>query len=189
MTDEDLIKWSERVRLLFRGEMDEILFTLARSQFASLPFAPAWSALDDYAVAHGGSRARFIAGKFLEFYAAQRDTDAVRVAALRRENEMHETEKERIFLSQHIARERAEQLALVARATPKELASALAIIDDLGWRSVSADPVDWSRARLLAVTDILRDAPILTYNITRSARAEPVSPADFWRSASQKGRI
>ena len=38
MTDEELLKWSDRVRAMFRGEMDEMLFTLARSRIKALSF-------------------------------------------------------------------------------------------------------------------------------------------------------
>jgi hypothetical protein len=185
MNDQELVKWSDRVRSMFRGEMDEVLFTLARSRIAALSFASAWAALDDYAIAHGGAKSRFIPGKFLEFYAAQRKIDGPRLEAIKRQTEQDQKERDRIYWSDATNRDRDEQLALIAGASPARIDAAVGYLQSLGWDGLRGEPSTWSKARLLAVTDILRGASLRGYDRESCRWSLEMSPEEFWRRAGK----
>ncbi len=185
MTDSELVKWSDRVRAMFRGEMDEVLFTLARSRIAALSFASAWAALDDYAIAHGGAKSRFIPGKFLEFYAAQRKVDGPRLEAIKLQTEQDQKERDRIYWSDATNRDRDEQLSLIASASPARLSAAVEYLESLGWDGLRGAPGAWTKARLLAVTDILRGIPMRGYDRESCRWCLEMSPEEFWRRAGK----
>lgn len=185
MTDSELVKWSDRVRSMFRGEMDEVLFTLARSRISALSFASAWAALDDYAIAHGGAKSRFIPGKFLEFYAAQRKVDGPKLEAIKLQTEQDQKQRDRIYWNDSTNRDRDEQLSLIASASPARLTAAVEYLESLGWDGLRGAPESWTRARLLAVTDILRGIPMRGYDRESCRWSLEMSPEEFWRRAGK----
>ena len=69
MTSAELADFVAKTRKFFRGEMDEDIFSLAKVRIAGLKSETCLTALNEYALAFGGGRGRFIPAKFFEYLA------------------------------------------------------------------------------------------------------------------------
>jgi hypothetical protein len=180
MTDSELVKWAERVRVLFRGDMDELLFSLAKNRIAEMSFTGAWAALDDYAIAHGGARSRFIPGKFLEFVGARKQLDGAKLAAIRRQTDADQRAADRINAEGQVARETREQIEVIRRG-PK--ARVDAAIQSLGWGMPPREVERWPRSFLIAVSDLLLGAELFARDPASGLWDRRVPAAEFYALA------
>lgn len=185
MTDEELLKWSDRVRAMFRGEMDEMLFTLARGRIKALSFNSAWSALDDYAIAHGGARSRFIPGKFLEFYAIQRRIDGTQLEAIRRQTQADAEYADRTGSERQIARETEQQKRIIVQATESRRAEAIRLLGSYGWGAPPSDLERWPRSWLIAVSDLISEAELVSRCPETGLWTIPTGAREFYRRAGR----
>ena len=180
MTDIELVKWAERVRVLFRGDMDELLFSLAKNRIAEMSFTGAWAALDDYAIAHGGARSRFIPGKFLEFVAARKQLDAGKIAAIRRQTDADQRAADRLNAEGQVARETREQIEVIRRGPRSRVDAA---IESLGWGMPPREVERWPRSFLIAVSDLLLGAELFARDPASGLWDRRVPAAEFYALA------
>ena len=173
MTDSELVKWAERVRVLFRGDIDELLFSLAKNRIAEMSFTGAWAALDDYAIAHGGARSRFIPGKFLEFVAARKQLDAGQTDADQRA-------ADRLNAEGQVARETREQIEVIRRGPRSRVDAA---IESLGWGMPPREVERWPRSFLIAVSDLLLSAELFARDPASGLWDRRVPAAEFYALA------
>lgn len=182
MTAIELGAFCARVRRLFGGEMDEELWRLTRERLAGLRAKPCEAALDDYALAHGGSRARFIPGKFFEFYGrrvVEHDDQARRT--VQRETAVArevggELEAQAVAEDWRSVRERVERLE------PARRAAIIRALVERGWTPPAAEPIAWGRSWLLAVSDIAEGRTVPTLNRETGVRDIQTPALEFWGS-------
>lgn len=191
MNASELSEFVARVRNLFRGELnstDEEIFALAKARIAGLRFRVAMVALDDYALMHGGSRGRFIPGKFFEFYSRHSAEDVDRRAptvAARMEKSEFDRQLERDEVYDDWRQRRLEVAAL-------EPSVRSAIVSDLissGWSRPAASLEAWSLPWILAVADIGTGRRPMSRNPVSGNYDLPTDPVAFYRRTGAASTI
>lgn len=183
MKSNELSEFVARVRNLFRGELtstDEEIFALAKARIAGLRFRTAMVALDDYALMHGGSRGRFIPGKFLEFYSRHSADDVDRrapsVAA-----RMEKSEFDRQLERDEVAADWRERRLEVAALDPSLRSAIVSDLIGSGWSRPSASVDAWSLPWILAVSDIATGRRPMSRNPVSGNYDRPTDPVAFYR--------
>ena len=180
MTSAELAEFVSRSRKLFRGEMDEELFALAKARIAGLKFATCISALDDYALMHGGARARFIPAKFFEFYGridatvVEQKIKSKHLAEVIAGDERAQLDREAVDADWINRRRECESLL------PSNRAEIVTYLRGLGWPMPPASIANWSRSWLLAVSDIGCER-VCTVRMIDGAWIGKVSAREFYR--------
>lgn len=205
MTKDELIQLRARANALFRGgDDDPEIQTLFMQRCAGLDFLRAMAALNEYGLADGGPKRRFIPGKFLRFYDAQPEPRRVVLVdreKLAREAALKEAKRAEEWAS--IREERERDRRAVLTANPLEVGE---IVDALvGWGAPRppAQPEQWPHPWFLAVADILGDrvraAPTEGgyYEQVRDDRGEwrddptrplrPMPARDWWKTYGVPG--
>lgn len=145
MTSSELAEFVGRVRRLFRGEIDEEIFALAKVRIGGLRLPVCLAALDDYALLYGGSRGKFIPAKFFEFYAKRTTTDenapATKVEKAVSRHLADEVERERIAEDWDRLRSICQSLAHPRRS---EIVN---FLHARGWSRFPDRIEDWSQVR------------------------------------------
>lgn len=183
MKSNELSEFVARVRNLFRGELnstDEEIFALAKARIAGLRFRTAMVALDDYALMHGGSRGRFIPGKFFEFYSRHSADDVDRRApsvAARMEKTEFDRQLERDEVSEDWRQRRLEVAALQERVRSAIVADLIAS----GWSRPATEIDAWSLPWILAVSDIATGRRPMSRNPVSGNYDLPTDPVAFYR--------
>lgn len=180
MKATELGEFVGRVRRLFGGPMDEELFAIAKERIGGLAAKPCAEALDEYALAHGGPRSRFIPAKFLEIYSRRTerlDAEAertARIAAKRRaeigvglEAEQHRREWESIRKD-------------VAALDDDRRRAAVELMRRAGWNYRGSDPSGWSDTQVLAVRDLATGATVMIRDQESGEWNVPVAALEFW---------
>ncbi len=187
MTSSELAEFVGRVRRLFRGEIDEEIFALAKVRIGGLRLPVCLAALDDYALLYGGSKGRFIPAKFFEFYAKRTVTDETATS----------TTKERLqskALSDSLEREAIEQDWRRIRSTCEQLdertrSEIVRFLEGSGWSRFASSVSEWSRVQILAVSDIASDRFVeMRFDPETGKSAQTEDPRSFW-SRVGGGRI
>lgn len=181
MTSSELAEFVARVRVLFRGDMDEEIFALAKQRVAGLRLSVCLSALEDYALIYGGSRGKFIPARFFEFYAKRTTEDPA--PATKREKSIArglslDVERERIEDDWSRIREDLRSLDPNRRAD---------IANYLGTARGSSFPPaleQWTSAELLAVHDIATGR-----RVERTDQSGTDDPREFWEAIFRARRI
>ena len=180
MTSAELAEFVSRSRKLFRGEMDEDLFSLAKARIANLKFATCISALDDYALMHGGARARFIPAKFFEFYGrldatvVEQRIKSSHIAEVIAGDERAALDRDAVEADWRNRRAECESLL------PSDRAEIVAWLRALGWPMPPEHVANWSRAWLLAVSDIACER-VCTVRMIDGAWLGKVAAREFYR--------
>ena len=205
MTKDELIQLRARANALFRGgDDDPEIQTLFMQRCAGLDFLRAMAALNEYGLADGGPKRRFIPGKFLRFYDAQPEPRRVVLVdreKLAREAALKEAKRAEEWAA--IREERERDRRAVLTANPLEVGE---IVDTLvGWGAPRppAQPEQWPHPWFLAVADILGDrvraAPTEGgyYEQVRDDRGEwrddptrplrPMPARDWWKTYGVRG--
>ncbi len=187
MTSSELAEFVGRVRRLFRGEIDEEIFALAKIRIGGLRLPVCLAALDDYALLYGGSKGRFIPAKFFEFYAKRTVTDETATS----------TTKERLqskALSDSLEREAIEEDWRQIRETCEQLdertrSEIVRFLEGSGWSRFASSVSEWSRVQILAVSDIATNRVIDGFFNPETGRSDRTEdPRSFW-SRVGGGRI
>ena len=159
MTKDELIQLRARANALFRGgDDDPEIQTLFMQRCQSLDFTRAMAAMNEYGLADGGPKRRFIPGKFLRFYDAQ--PEPRRVVLVDRDKAAREAQLKDARRAEEAAAQREERerdRRTVLTANPLEVGE---IVDELvGWGAPRppAQPEAWPMPWILAVADILLD--------------------------------
>jgi hypothetical protein len=155
MKPEDLARFTAEARRLFRGDWEEEIWSVSISRIRTLRPSLAMAALHEYATAHGGARARFIPGKFLEFVAVLTKATADEKADAARRTEV---ELRSLHDRDERARVRAEWDACrhaIRSAGDATRANAIDRLLRAGWPKPPADLDAWPRSWVLAVSDIV----------------------------------
>lgn len=179
MTSVELAEFVARSRRLFRGEMDEDLFALAKARIAGLKFAVCISALEEYALMHGGARARFIPAKFFEFFArldatvVERRIKSAHIAEVVALDERADLERAQIDRDWRARRRECESISSSDRA------EIVRWLRSVGWPAPSPEVSGWSRAWLLAVSDLATDR-ICTMRMQDGSWSRQVSATEFY---------
>lgn len=179
MTSNELAEFVARVRRLFGGPMDEELFALAKERIAGLKAKPCSESLDEYALAHGGPRSRFIPAKFLEVYVRRTSDQDSRAEATEREARKRAAAISLDLEEQRIRNEWKEIRTEVAEANPDRRSTAVRVLRRAGW-SVPAEPSAWSDTVTLAVRDLMRGEPIMVRDQASGEWNVSVSAVEFW---------
>ena len=180
MTSAELAEFVSRSRKLFRGEMDEEVFSLAKARIAGLKFPTCISALDDYALMHGGARARFIPGKFFEFYArldatvVEQRIKSSHIAEVIASDERAGMERDAVDADWRNRRAECEAML------PSDRAEIVGWLRGIGWPMPPASVANWSRAWLLAVSDLAHDR-ICTVRTDDGSWSRKVAARIFYR--------
>jgi len=205
MTKDELIQLRARANALFRGgDDDPEIQTLFMQRCAGLDFLRAMAALNEYGLADGGPKRRFIPGKFLRFYDAQPEPRRVVLVdreKLAREAQLKEAKRAEEWAAIREERERDRRAVLTAN-----LLEVGEIVDALvGWGAPRppAQPEQWPHPWFLAVADILADrvraAPTEGgyYEQVRDDRGEwrddptrplrPMPARDWWKTYGVPG--
>jgi hypothetical protein len=180
MKATELGEFVGRVRRLFGGPMDEELFAIAKERIGGLAAKPCAEALDEYALAHGGPRSRFIPAKFLEIYSRRTerlDAEAertARLAAKRRaeigvglEAEQHRREWDSIRRD-------------VAALDDDRRRAAVDVMRRAGWHYGGSEPSGWSDTQVLAVRDLATGATVMVRDQESGEWNVPVAALEFW---------
>ena len=154
MTAPELAEFVARVRKLFRGEMDEDIFALAKSRIAGLRLAVCMNALDQYALQYGGLRGRFIPAKYFEIYGKLTIENDDREQSARRVASSFDRALALDVEAATVAADWAARRAEIDRAEPQLVAEILAALQRVGWERAPDSRDDWSRAYLIAVSDL-----------------------------------
>jgi len=159
MTKDELIQLRARANALFRGgDDDPEIQTLFMQRCAGLDFLRAMAALNEYGLADGGPKRRFIPGKFLRFYDAQ--PEPRRVVLVDREAKAREAQLKEALRAEEAASQREERerdRRTVLTANPLQVGE---VVDELvGWGAPRppAQPEAWPMPWYMAVADILLD--------------------------------
>jgi len=155
VTSAELAEFVGKVRRLFRGEIDEEIFALAKVRIGGLRLPVCLAALDDYALLYGGSKGKFIPAKFFEFYAKRTVTDETSTP----------TPAERLkskALSDALDRDAIEEDWRRIRQTCEQLdertrSEIVSFLEAHRWNRFPIDIAEWSRVQILAVSDIATD--------------------------------
>lgn len=182
MTSSELAEFVARVRVLFRGEMDEEIFALAKQRVAGLRLSVCLAALEDYALIYGGSRGKFIPAKFFEFYAKKTTTEET-APATKREKAIARglsLDVERQSVEDDWSRIREDLRRLDPRRRDE-------IANYLGSARGSSFPPtleQWTSAELLAVHDIATGR-----RVERTDQSGTDDPREFWGGIFRARRI
>ena len=179
MTSSELAEFVARVRRLFGGPMDEELFALAKERIAGLKAKACAESLDEYALAHGGPRSRFIPAKFLEVYVRRTSDQDSRADATEREARKRAAAISLDLEEQQIRNEWKEIRTEVADANPDRRSTAVRVLRRAGW-SVPAEPSAWSDTVTLAVRDLMRGEPVMVRDQASGEWNVSVSAVEFW---------
>lgn len=179
MTSSELAEFVGRVRRLFRGEIDEEIFALAKVRIGGLRLPVCLAALDDYALLYGGSRGKFIPAKFFEFYAKRTTTDenapATKVEKAVSRHLADEVERERIAEDWDRLRSICQSLAHPRRS---EIVN---FLHARGWSRFPDRIEDWSQVQILAVSDIATDRIVDGFWNPETMRTDGTEdPRSFW---------
>lgn len=186
MTSEDLAEFAMQVRRYFpsRSEADDSVWKLALERIREIPREIAYRALEAYAMRWGGPRARFIVGKYFEAVDAVRaQFDQERSAARRRE-ESDRRLLESTAEAESVSADWLERRREIEVANPLQVGEAVDLLRGLGWGTPPADFALWSRAWLLAVSDIVtcrrlpgdEQDPERFYSTRAKAPTRPLEP-------------
>lgn len=199
MTKDELALLRGRAAALFgKGDDDPEIARLWMAHCQGLDFSRAMSALNQYALNHGGKESRFITGRFMKFYEAEPEPrKVVLVDRTAKAREAALAEARRAERAHAIAEEREADRRLVMTANPLEVGE---IVDQLvGWGAPRppSHPEHWPSAWFVAVSDLLRGGtraaptPGGYYEQTRDEHGQwvddlsrplnPVSVAEFWQ--------
>jgi len=155
MTSAELATFVAKTRQFFRGEMDEEIFSLAKVRIAGLKSETCLTALNEYALAFGGGRGRFIPSKFFEYFAkitidheANAESGNRITSILKRAQSLQDETREVNAEWDAIRRE-------VDQADPTEVSNALDLLHSAGWIYPPPDRSRWRKSHLLAVSDIV----------------------------------
>ena len=171
MTKQQLAEFLGRSRLLFQGEIDEVIFDLAKTRIAGLPFERCIHALNEYALQFGGSRGKFIPSKFFEFYAQVGEIERARIVDPSPAVEAYE---------QSVDADWARVLAQVESLEAEELDEIVATLTRVGWPRPQGTIAQWGKRWLLACADISRSRVVALPTSDGSPRL--VSAVDFYAS-------
>ena len=205
MTKDELIQLRARANALFRGgDDDPEIQTLFMQRCAGLDFLRAMAALNEYGLADGGPKRRFIPGKFLRFYDAQPEPRRVVLVdreKLAREAALKEAKRAEEWAS--IREERERDRRAVLTANPLEVGEIVDTLVGCGAPRPPAQPEQWPHPWFLAVADILGDrvraAPTEGgyYEQVRDDRGEwrddptrplrPMPARDWWKTYGVPG--
>jgi hypothetical protein len=198
MTKDELAQLRGRAAALFgKGDDDPEIARLWMAHCQGLDFTRAMSALNEYALNHGGRESRFITGRFMKFYEAQ--PEPRRVVLVDRQAKAKEAalkEAQRAERAHAIAEEREADRRLVMTSNPLLVGE---IVDQLvGWGAPRppSHPEHWPYPWIVAVSDLLRGgtraAPTANgyYEQTRDENGQwvddisrplnPVPVTEFW---------
>jgi hypothetical protein len=205
MTKDELIQLRARANALFRGgDDDPEIQTLFMQRCAGLDFLRAMAALNEYGLADGGPKRRFIPGKFLRFYDAQPEPRRVVLVdreKLAREAQLKEAKRAEEWAA--IREERERDRRAVLTANPLEVGEIVDTLVGCGAPRPPAQPEQWPHPWFLAVADILGDrvraAPTEGgyYEQVRDDRGEwrddptrplrPMPARDWWKTYGVPG--
>jgi len=180
MTSSELADFVARVRRLFGGPMDEELFALAKERIAGLKARPCNESLDEYALAHGGPRSRFIPAKFLEVYTRRTTDQDSRADATEREARKRAAAIGADLEAEKIRKEWEGIRREVAEADPARRSIAVGVLRRAGWLVTDSDPVGWRETMLLAVRDLMRGEPVMVRDKRTGEWTVSVSAVEFW---------
>jgi hypothetical protein len=200
MMKSDLANFAIMAKRHFRGDWDDALWKLALPRIAAEPREIAMRALDEYALQWSGPRARFIPSKFFQILAQVRDQMEGARSAERRIADstarmMALDENARAVEADWLERRREIEIA-----NPLHVGEAIDFLRSVGWGNPPQDFAAWSKAWILAVSDLVtgRDCPALdpetgsfVANVGdggsfRAGRMlNPVSPREFYRMAGK----
>lgn len=179
MTSAELAEFVGRVRKLFRGEIDEEIFALAKVRIGGLRLPVCLAALDEYALLYGGSKGKFIPAKFFEFYAKRTVTEETASA----------TTAERLkskALSDALDRDAIEEDWRRIRQTCEQLdertrSEIVAFLEAHRWNRFPIDVAEWSRVQILAVSDIATDRVVEGFRNLETGKLDLTEdPRSFW---------
>lgn len=186
MTSSELAEFVGKVRRLFRGEIDEEIFALAKVRIGGLRLPVCLAALDDYALLYGGSKGRFIPAKFFEFYAKRTTEETSQTTKVAKAVSRHLADDvERGTIAEDWRRIRSICETLDA-ATRSEI---VRFLEGSGWSRFSSSVFEWSQVQILAVSDIAADRFVergFDPETGKSSKTE--DPRSFW-SRVGGGRI
>jgi hypothetical protein len=155
MTSAELADFVAKTRKFFRGEMDEEIFSLAKVRIAGLKSETCLTALNEYALAFGGGRGRFIPAKFFEYHSkltidhqANAESGNRMTSILKRAQYLQDETREVNNEWDEIRRE-------VDQADPTEVSNALDLLHSAGWIYPPPDRSRWRKSHLLAVSDLV----------------------------------
>lgn len=180
MTSTELAGFVARVRRLFGGPMDEELFALAKERIAGLKEKLCNESLDEYALAHGGPRSRFIPAKFLEVYTRRTSDQDSRADATEREARKRAAAIGADLEAEKIRQEWEEIRREVAEADPAKRSAAVRVLRRAGWQVTDSDPAGWRETMLLAVRDLMRGEPVMVRDKSTGRWDVAVSAVEFW---------
>ena len=180
MTSSELADFVARVRRLFGGPMDEELFALAKERIAGLKAKPCNESLDEYALAHGGPRSRFIPAKFLEVYTRRTTDQDSRADATEREARKRAAAIGADLEAEKIRKEWEGIRREVAEADPAARSTAVSVLRRAGWNIADGGYSEWRETILLAIRDLIRDDPIMVRDKATGNWDVPVSAVEFW---------
>lgn len=176
MTPADLARFTAEARRIFRGDWEEEIWHLSLSRIRGLRPSLAMAALHEYGVQHGGQRARFIPGKFLEVVAALTRQDADTRAEAKRQAEGEVRALADRDERRRVAQEWQDLRRDIEQAGEHTRRNAVDALIASGWPRPPADLAAWPRSWVLAVADIVtRRARVETYS--RLASIVPAIPA------------
>jgi len=179
MKASELADFVSRVRRLFGGPMDEELFALAKERIAGLHSRPCEEALDEYALAHGGPRSRFIPAKFLEVYTRRTEKLDARADALSREALKRKAATAASMEAQQVEREWRSIRDRLASMPAAALRAATDRLRLAGW-TLDRDQARWTDTQALAVFDIATEATVMVRDRETGEWNVPVPAIRFW---------
>jgi len=200
VTSSELAEFVARVRVLFRGEMDEEIFALAKQRIAGLRLSVCLAALDDYALIYGGSRGKFIPAKFFEFYAKKTTTEETAPATKREKAVARELALD--VESQRVSEDWDRLREDLRRLNPRRRDEIANYLGSARGRPFPPAVEDWSRVELLAVHDIATGRGVEEVDWETVTTGEPggrsrpnfdssrlIDPREFWGSVFGDRRI
>lgn len=180
MTSTELAGFVARVRRLFGGPMDEELFALAKERIAGLKEKPCNESLDEYALAHGGPRSRFIPAKFLEVYTRRTSDQDSRADATEREARKRAAAIGADLEAEKIRKEWEGIRKEVAEADPAKRSTAVRVLRRAGWNIADSGYSEWRETILLAIRDLIRGEPVMVRDKSTGRWDLAVSAVEFW---------
>ena len=185
MRASEMAEFVARVRRLFGGQMDEELFTIAKERIAGLHAKPCNEALDEYALAHGGPRSRFIPAKFLEVYTRRTEKLDANAERISREAMKRKAAIGADLEAEQVSREWSGIRSALASMDPARRSSAVSALRSAGWQ-VGSDPTAWTDQVALAVHDIATEAVVTIRDQQTGEWNREVSALVFWTVISPR---
>jgi hypothetical protein len=201
MTRDDTMQFAINAKRSFRGDWDDELWKLALPRIAAESREIAYRALAEYTLQWGGPRARFIPSKFFQILAQVKDQiEGARAA----EKRIADSTARMMSLDENAKAVEADWLERrreIEIANPLHVGEAIDYLRSLGWGNPPQDFNDWSRAWILAVSDLVtdRECPALdpaTGSFVSNAAGDggsfragrilnPVTAREFYRRAGK----